>query len=104
MWGTGLKRRSTTAACGRSHQNKTQVAAALTHYADDFMGSHDFKFGGQFLRSLDKTTMEYNSGVFYYDYSGEYNYYDYVGNRLLRGVPRSGRLSRQRRHRLVLRQ
>ena len=32
----------------QSHQNKTQVAAALTHYADDFAGSHDFKFGAQF--------------------------------------------------------
>ena len=63
----------------QSHQNKTQVAAALTHYADDFAGSHDFKFGAQFLRSLDRTTMEYNSGVFLYDYDSDYNYYDYVG-------------------------
>lgn len=78
-WGTGLSS-ANYRGLWKSHQNKTQVAAALTHYADDFVGSHDFKFGAQFLRSLDKTTMEYNSGVFYYDYTGDYNYYDYVGN------------------------
>jgi len=72
-WGTGLNSVNYS-GLWRSHQNKTQAAASVTHYADDFAGSHDFKFGGQFLRSLDKTTWDYNSGVFYYDYY-DYNYY-----------------------------
>ncbi len=61
----------------KSHQNKTQIAAALTHYADDFIkGSHDFKFGAQFVRSIDSSFWKYNGdkNVYYYDYYGD-NYY-----------------------------
>ncbi len=61
----------------RTHQNKTQAAASLTHYADDFIkGSHDFKFGVQFRRYTQKDFWTYLGAnySFYYDYYG-YPYY-----------------------------
>ncbi len=73
-WGTGM---STVNNSGSwmSHQRKTQVAAALTHYADDFIkGSHDFKFGVQILRSFDTSFWKYSGDVYYYDYYGEAYY------------------------------
>ncbi|MGH9333157.1 MAG: TonB-dependent receptor domain-containing protein, partial [Vicinamibacteria bacterium] len=56
----------------KSDQNKTQVAAALTHYTDQFAGSHDFKFGVQFERADSIAKQAYFNNVFYYDYNGPY--------------------------------
>jgi outer membrane receptor protein involved in Fe transport len=56
----------------KSDQNKTQVAAALTHYADAFAGSHDFKFGVQIERANSLSAQAYFNNVFYYDYAGPY--------------------------------
>jgi hypothetical protein len=56
----------------KSDQNKTQVAAALTHYADQFAGSHDFKFGVQMERANSLAASTYFNNVFYYDYNGPY--------------------------------
>jgi outer membrane receptor protein involved in Fe transport len=56
----------------KSDQNKTQVAAAVTHYADDFAGSHDFKFGVQIERANSQASLAYFNNVFYYDYGGPY--------------------------------
>jgi outer membrane receptor protein involved in Fe transport len=56
----------------KSDQNKTQVAAALTHYADEFAGSHDFKFGVQIEKANSLAAMTYFNNVVYYDYAGPY--------------------------------
>jgi len=56
----------------KSDQNKTQVAAALTHYADNFAGSHDFKFGVQFEKANSVASLAYFNNVVYYDYGGPY--------------------------------
>jgi outer membrane receptor protein involved in Fe transport len=56
----------------KSDQNKTQVAAAVTHYADNFAGSHDFKFGVQFERANSINKQAYFNNVLYYDYNGPY--------------------------------
>ncbi len=56
----------------KSDQNKTQVAAAVTHYADNFAGSHDFKFGVQMERANSIAEQAYFNNVFYYDYNGPY--------------------------------
>ncbi len=56
----------------KSDQNKTQVAAAVTHYADNFAGSHDFKFGVQMERANSLAALAYFNNVFYYDYNGPY--------------------------------
>jgi outer membrane receptor protein involved in Fe transport len=56
----------------KSDQNKTQVAAAVTHYADNFAGSHDFKFGVQMERANSLSEQAYFNNVFYYDYAGPY--------------------------------
>ncbi len=54
----------------KSSQNKTQVAAALTHYADNFAGSHDFKFGVQLERANSLSAQAYFNNAVYYDYGG----------------------------------
>jgi TonB dependent receptor/Carboxypeptidase regulatory-like domain/TonB-dependent Receptor Plug Domain len=56
----------------KSDQNKTQIAAAVTHYADNFAGSHDFKFGVQMERANSLAEQAYFNNVFYYDYNGPY--------------------------------
>jgi Carboxypeptidase regulatory-like domain/TonB dependent receptor-like, beta-barrel/TonB-dependent Receptor Plug Domain len=56
----------------KSEQNKTQVAAAVTHYADNFAGSHDFKFGVQMERSDSLTAQAYFNNSYYFDYNGPY--------------------------------
>ena len=56
----------------KSEQNKTQVAAAVTHYADNFAGSHDFKFGVQLERSDSLTAQAYFNNTYYFDYNGPY--------------------------------
>jgi hypothetical protein len=57
----------------KSDQNKTQVAAALTHYADDFIaGSHDFKFGVQIERASSMSALAYFDNAYLFDYNGPY--------------------------------
>jgi outer membrane receptor protein involved in Fe transport len=56
----------------RSDQNKTQIAAAVTHYADNFAGSHDFKFGVQTERANSIAEQAYFNNTVYYDYNGPY--------------------------------
>jgi len=56
----------------KSDQNKTQIAAALTHYADNWAGSHDFKFGIQTERSNSLAALSYFNNTVYYDYNGPY--------------------------------
>lgn len=58
----------------RYRRFRPQVNASLSHYAQDFLGTHDFKFGVQFERSEAHNEIRYNGGFYYYDYYG-YPYY-----------------------------
>ncbi len=61
--------------------------ASVTHYAEDFLlGSHEFKFGAEFERSMARSRYGYTGtggelgdAVKYYDYYGPYYAYQYVG-------------------------
>ncbi|NOR14589.1 MAG: hypothetical protein GQ544_02680 [Candidatus Aminicenantes bacterium] len=55
-----------------------QVNANLSHHVDDFMGSHDFKFGGEYENSFMSNYRGYINGRFYEDYYGE-NYLMFMG-------------------------
>jgi len=61
--------------------------ASMTHYAEDFLlGSHEFKFGAEFERSMARSRYGYTGtggelgdAVKYYDYYGPYYAYQYAG-------------------------
>jgi len=61
--------------------------ASLTHYAEDFLlGSHEFKFGAEFERSMARSRYGYTGtggslgdNIKYYDYYGPYYAYQYAG-------------------------
>lgn len=64
-------------------RERFQANASLSHYVDDFYGSHDFKFGAEFERSSVRNRYGYTGEggelgdhVFYQDY---YGYNDYWG-------------------------
>jgi hypothetical protein len=52
-------------------RSRTQVNTAVSHHVDDFMGSHDFKFGGEYENSYMRNYRGYHGGRFYEDYYGE---------------------------------
>jgi len=58
------------------------VSATLTHHAEDFLkGSHDFKFGVEYMRAKDNMAQNYAGGYTYtdnYPYSYVYGAYQYV--------------------------
>lgn len=51
--------------------SRTQVKGDVSHYADDFMGSHDLKFGAQFNRGYSNARVALTGGGYYYDLAGE---------------------------------
>lgn len=51
-------------------RQRVQVNASVSHYADHFLGQHDFKFGVEFERSRADADFQYNGNLFYYDYYG----------------------------------
>lgn len=61
--------------------------ASLTHYAEDFLlGSHEFKFGAEFERSMARSRYGYTGtggalgdNIKYFDYYGPYYAYQYAG-------------------------
>ena len=56
---------------------RSQANVDLTHYAQDFLGSHDFKFGVQFQHSKIEQEQSINGGFLYYDgvnYQLRYSY------------------------------
>ena len=61
--------------------------ASLTHYAEDFLlGSHEFKFGAEFERSMARSRYGFTGtggalgdNINYYDYYGPYYAYQYAG-------------------------
>jgi outer membrane receptor protein involved in Fe transport len=60
----------------RNRRFRPQVNASISHFAQDFMGTHDFKFGAQYERSSTENEARYNGGFSYYDYYG-YSYLRY---------------------------
>lgn len=58
-------------------RTRQQLNASLSHYARDFMGSHDFKFGIEYEHSNANRSETYTGGVYYYDYGGQ-PYYRYL--------------------------
>lgn len=68
-------------------RTRFQTNASLSHYVDDFYGSHDFKFGAEFERSTVRNRYgftgqggELGDHVQYYDYYGyPYLAYQYAG-------------------------
>jgi hypothetical protein len=58
------------------------AAATVTHHAEDFLkGSHDFKFGVEFMHGTDNMRQDYAGGFTYtdnYPYSYVYHAYQYV--------------------------
>lgn len=68
-------------------RTRFQTNASLSHYVEDFYGSHDFKFGAEFERSTVRNRYGFTGQggplgdhVQYYDYYGEpYLAYQYAG-------------------------
>jgi hypothetical protein len=68
-------------------RQRFQANANLSHYVEDFYGSHDFKFGAEFERSMARSRYgftgqggELGDHVQYYDYYGyPYLAYQYTG-------------------------
>ncbi len=64
----------------RGDRSRVQANAAVTHHADAFMGSHDFKFGAEFSNQTLRDRGGYPGGKFYSDVAGEpYLLYEYEG-------------------------
>ena len=58
-------------------RERDQVNASISHYADKF-GRHEFKFGGEFERSMTRDRYGYVDNLFFYDYYGApYTAYSY---------------------------
>ncbi len=51
-------------------RSRMQANAALSHHMEDFLGTHDFKFGGEYENSYMGNYRGYIGGVFYEDYYG----------------------------------
>jgi hypothetical protein len=50
---------------------RTQLNAAVSHHVEDFIGTHDFKFGGEYESSYMRNYRGYPGGRAYWDYDGE---------------------------------
>ena len=56
----------------RGDRTRLQANASVTHHADDFIkGSHDFKFGAEFIRNTERDQYGYTNGAYYGDWYGE---------------------------------
>lgn len=60
-----------------TNRYRTQVNASVSHYARDFVGNHDFKFGVEHERSRAERLYYYQGGLLYGDYYGA-PYYRYL--------------------------
>ena len=57
---------------------QVNASATVTHYADDFLkGSHDIKFGVEFMRGKDNMVQDYTAG---FTYTNNYPYSFYYGS------------------------
>jgi len=52
-------------------RRRTQLNAALSHHAEDFLGTHDLKFGMEYENSYMRNYRGYPGGKAYLDYNGE---------------------------------
>ena len=65
-------------AFSHNHRAQQTLHVALSHHADAFLGTHDFKFGVEAERSSASPIFGYTGGLFYYDYGGQpYQAYSY---------------------------
>ena len=56
----------------RGDRTRLQANASVTHHADDFIkGSHDFKFGAEFIGTTQRDQYGYTNGAYYGDWYGE---------------------------------
>ncbi|MFC2140964.1 TonB-dependent receptor domain-containing protein [Acidobacteriota bacterium] len=55
----------------RYDRTRLQANTAVTHHADDFMGSHDFKFGAQLISVTQRDQWKITNGRYYADWYGE---------------------------------
>ncbi|MCP5052892.1 MAG: TonB-dependent receptor [bacterium] len=64
----------------RGDRSRLQANASVTHHADNFMGSHDFKFGAEFIHVTQRDRYGFTNGRYYLDYQGApYYMYEYEG-------------------------
>jgi hypothetical protein len=52
-------------------RTRYQINAVISHHAEDFIGTHDFKFGGEFEYTYAKNYRGYPGGRGYLDFFGE---------------------------------
>jgi hypothetical protein len=60
-------------------RTRNQINAAVSHHAEDFLGTHDFKFGGEYEYSYMRNYRGYPGGKAYLDVYGQ-PYYMYVAS------------------------
>ncbi len=60
-------------------RTRTQANFAVSHHAEEFLGTHDFKFGGEYERSAMENYRGYPGGKAYMDVYGQ-PYYMYVAS------------------------
>jgi len=52
-------------------RKRTQINAAVSHHVEDFLGTHDFKFGGEYENSYMMNYRGYPGDALYIDYFGD---------------------------------
>lgn len=52
-------------------RKRTQINAAVSHHVEEFLGTHDFKFGGEYENSYMMNYRGYPGDALYIDYFGE---------------------------------
>lgn len=52
-------------------RTRNQLNAAVSHHVEEFLGTHDFKFGGEYEYSFMRNYRGYPGGRAYLDYNGE---------------------------------
>lgn len=67
----------------RRERFRPQGDLSLTHHAEDFLGSHEFKFGTQFQSASIRDEVSYNGGFIYFSYYNDFGYRAYTRNSLL---------------------
>ncbi|MCX6572823.1 MAG: TonB-dependent receptor, partial [Candidatus Aminicenantes bacterium] len=78
-WMTGMYSEN-AGSWSENLSDQINASATLTHHAEDFLkGSHDFKFGVEYMRARDNMRQDYNGGFTYTDnyYGYSYTYGDY---------------------------
>lgn len=78
-WGTGLNTVNSTWFY-RGDRSRLQADLSVSHHADEFMGTHDFKFGASMINTTQRDQYGFTNGAYYADWYGEpYLMYEYEG-------------------------